>query len=160
MGISRRIRNIARTQINAIKDRLDRIDSDEPEGRLDRIRDEASARRELAEASGPPPALRTPEEIAAGHLAPVESTVASANAGFSTGLARHYRVLGLEPGADLEEVEVKYAELSKRCDPSRFPEGSTEHETAKGILARVEHSYREIREELDPTSGRFDKLEL
>jgi len=69
-------------------------------------------------------------------------------------------VLGLAEGADLADVEAAHAALVARCAPERFEEGSEEQRIARGILMRVEAAYDELRGALDPTAGRFDKLEL
>lgn len=162
MSLSRRLRAIALTQINAIRDRLDRIDA-EAAAEADVRHAQRDARREferdMREGAARQP-TRTPEEIAAGKpgappASPQPDPVAAVGP-----LAQHYRVLGLDEGADLSEVEAKYRRLAARCAPERFDEGSEEQRTARDILARVEVAYNELRDALDPTAGRFDKLEL
>lgn len=157
MSFSRRLRNIALSQINAIKERLDRIDAEaEAEAALKRA--ELEARRELDEITpSSRPTLRRPEEIAPplGDPATPRHVAAPANP-----LSVHYRILGLEEGADLATVEATRAKLVARCAPERFPEGSEERRAAEEILKRVESAYDALKEALDPTAGRFDKLEL
>jgi hypothetical protein len=150
MGISRRLRNIAIGQINAIKERLDRIDNDTD---LDDPLEEAKARREVMGADPLREKLRTPEEIAGGSGATRPAPAPSP-------LARHYRVLGLPEGADLEAVDAAYEKLVARCKAEHFTPGTEEAAAAAEILRRVETAYDALRDALDPTVGRFDKLEL
>jgi preprotein translocase subunit Sec63 len=72
----------------------------------------------------------------------------------------HYKVLGLEDGADFASVQSTYNKLASRCDPTRFPEGTEDRKMAEGIKARVDAAYQALRDALDSTAGRFDKLEL
>lgn len=165
MSWSQRLRNIYKSQINALKERLDRIDAEaEMEAAERRARRDAEA--ELRDESDIRPALRSPEEIARGGTprstpssVPPATTAAPATI---NPLARHYRILGLEEGADFTAVETAYARLvasaSNLC--RQAPEGSEERRAAEEILKRVEASFNALRDALDPTAGRFDKLEL
>lgn len=179
MGWPRRIRTIAISQYNALKERLESIDAEIIDAQiataLNAQQSEANARAELADAlapggsaPAPPRTPRTPEEIAGGVTArprrsggeaPPSPAPASAPAPGSA-LARHYRVLGIPDGADLADVEAARTALATRCDPSRFDEGSAEQTGAREIMRRVDEACSAIRSALDPTVGRFDKLEL
>ncbi len=167
MGISRKLRNIALSQINALKDRLDRVD-EETEAEVMARRADREARRELDEFYDPPSTgLRTPEQIVAGAgrvSRPVQERVEphapAAPYVQASSLTRHFKVLGLADGAELAEVEAAYVALVARCDPERFPEGTTERQSATEIRTRVESSFSALKDALDPTVGRFDKLEL
>jgi len=72
----------------------------------------------------------------------------------------HYRLLSLEPGADLTAVQLAYNRLSARCDPSKFPAGSAEERQAIQIRERLDASYKELRTVLDTTATRFGRLEF
>jgi DnaJ-domain-containing protein 1 len=160
MGFSKRLRNIALSQIKAVKDRLDRVDA-EIEQELAERRAAEQARRELLDElseGAAPVSLRTPQEIARGEGGGIRN--APQTPPVANPLSRHYRVLGLEEGADLEAIEEAYAGLAKRCAPDRFPAGSEEQKAAQEILQRVEAAYNALKDALDPTAGRFDKLEL
>ncbi|HSV74996.1 MAG TPA: hypothetical protein VLH79_14645 [Chthonomonadales bacterium] len=171
MGLSRRLRNIALSQINAIKERLDRIDAEAEEEELGR-RLRGDARRELNQTMEREQRLRSPDEIAgravqhagprsaAGADAAAQTPAPRSEAMAGSPLAKHYRVLGLTDGEDLAAVEGAYARLSARCAPERFAAGSDEEAAAREILGRVDAAYNAIREALDPTAGRFDKLEI
>ena len=190
MSLSRRLRNIAMSQISAIQDRLNRIDSEaaiEAERKIEQKRIERDAREELDDPMAIKPTLRSPEDIAAGGVRPAASKAgeggsrpgtysgrpqsATAVPGASVGqptairmsappLHLHYKVLGLEDDADFSAVQSTYAKLAARCDPSRFPEGSEDQKMAKSIRERVDAAYDALRDALDSTAGRFDKLEL
>lgn len=185
MSLSRRLRNIALSQISAIQDRLNRIDAEaalEAERKIEQRRMERDAREELDDIEAARPALRSPEDIAAGvvrtpapggsanrpsaYTGPVQSGPASAADAPSTApsaqtpLQIHYKVLGLEDGADFAAVQSTYSKLATRCDPARFPEGSEDRKMAEGIRSRVDAAYQALRDALDSTAGRFDKLEL
>ena len=71
-----------------------------------------------------------------------------------------FRVLGVPMGSDFSTVQAAYEKLARRCDPRRFPDGSTEQKEAERILSRVNASYEALRKRLDPMRNRFDKLEL
>jgi len=192
MSLSRRIRNIALSQISAIQDRLNRIDAEaalEAERKIEQKRMERDARDELDDPAAIKPVMRSPEDIAAGvvrqpassrpesgnrpsayigqpPISPAPSTPTAFGGSPASQLdsARqlhlHYKVLGLEDGADFASVQSTYNKLASRCDPTRFAEGTEDRKMAEGIKKRVDAAYQALRDVLDSTSGRFDKLEL
>jgi hypothetical protein len=176
MSFSRRIRNIAKTQINAIKERLDRIDADadthddalrRAEDEIMRRRAERDARDELSDPTDIRPTLRSPEEIASGRTRQAAQSAPGLTPDIAIRpqkgagpLSHHYRVLGVEEGSDFSTVQAAYSKLAARCSPERFAEGSEEQKTVAEIRKRVDHSYDVLRDALDATAGRFDKLEL
>ena len=91
-------------------------------------------------ATAPPPVAVTPED-------------ADPN-------ARDFRVMGVPVGSDFSGVQAAYEKLARRCDPRRFPDGSTEQQEAQRILDRVNASYEALKRRLDPMQNRFGKLEL
>jgi curved DNA-binding protein CbpA len=68
--------------------------------------------------------------------------------------------MGVPVGSDLVTVQAAYEKLARRCDPRRFPDGSTEQKEAELILKRVNAAYEVLKKRLDPTESRFGKLEL
>ena len=192
MSLSRKLRNIALSQIGAIQDRLNRIDAEAAleaerkiERKIEQKRLERDAREELDDPTQIKPTLRSPEDIAAGVVRPPAPRSESANrpssyggsatvspaaapaspgpapqAGSQAPLHLHYKVLGLEDGADFAAVQSTYNKLAARCDPTRFPEGTEDRKMAEGIKSRVDAAYQALRDALDSTAGRFDKLEL
>jgi len=75
-------------------------------------------------------------------------------------LAQDYLTLGVRVGSDLEAVEAAWRLLARRADPKRFPAGSDEEKRAGELLAQINESYTRIRESVNPTEGRFGRLEL
>jgi hypothetical protein len=75
-------------------------------------------------------------------------------------LAYHYKLLGVEPGADFAVVQAEYNKLAARAEPSRFPAGSPEERQAQELRKRLDDSFKLLREALDPTARRFDLLEF
>lgn len=72
----------------------------------------------------------------------------------------HYKLLGLESGADFAAVQAAYSKLSARSDPSRFPAGSSDARAAQQIRHRLDTSFKTLREALDTTAARFGLLEF
>lgn len=198
MSIPDRFFRIAKHKLGEIKDRFDQWDEEaleEAEQKRRQQQTRTDARRELEDSltdsapagapSGersavpvqPPPARRTPEEIARGSRsfppmnapspyttnAPPPSVSGSAYTSVSPTsdpLLPHYRLLGVEPGADFTVVQSEYNKLAARSDPSRFPAGSEEERQAKSIRERLDASYKVLRDALDPMALRFDRLEF
>lgn len=192
MSIPERFYRIAKHKLGELKEQFDKWD-EEAQDETDRKRGQEQVRRtareELEDAmtspspdlptrgSGsavpvqPPPARRTPEEIARGSRpnmpgsAPPPtysgSNAAPANdTSQSDPLLFHYRLLGVDPGSDFTSVKGAYNKLAARSDPSRFPAGSDEEKTARTIRERLDASYKVLRDALDPTALRFDRLEF
>jgi hypothetical protein len=169
MSIPERFYRIAKHKFSEIRDRVDRWDEEAQEADAATIRKaeaRPNAQRELKDAlhaassaqpESLPPAqastLRSPEEI--------RRAASAASSNFqSDPLAIHYRLLGVESGADFVEVQAAYNKLAARCDPARFPVNSVEAQEAERIRKRLEDSYRTLRDALDSTARRFDLLEF
>lgn len=168
MSIPERFYRIAKHKFSEIKDRVDRWDEEAQAAELAELR-KPDARAELKEAlRNPTPAKAesTPAPTASSVRSPEEiRRTATPTASTSTGvgtdlLAAHYRLLGVEPGADFAEVQAAYNKLAARCDPARFPANSTEAREAELIRKRLEDSYKALRDALDSTARRFDLLEF
>lgn len=135
MGFLARIAIIMKSCIGTASEKIERVAAEE-ELRLARVRKEAI--EELG---------RSDMQVGAA-LAPISK------------LAADYRLLGLNSSADLGTVETAWRRLAERADPKRFPTGSDEEKRAADILRSVNAAYARIREALDPTEGRFGRLEL
>ena len=72
----------------------------------------------------------------------------------------HYKLLGLESGAEFGAVQAAYNKLAARSDPSRFPAGSSDALAAQQIRQRLDTSFKTLRESLDTTAARFGLLEF
>ena len=165
MGFSRRLRNIAVTQLNALKERLDRIDHDaEVDSGIKYA--ERDARRELEDPTDIRPARRTPEEIARGTAPPTpasdrpSSGAPPQNTVDANPLAAHYRRLEIPAGSDLAAVETAYEKIRGLIAELGKSSGDEQQQRADELLKRYTESYEILRDALDPTAGRFDKLEL
>ena len=187
MSTGKRIIDILDAQWKTVKDRFERLDQERSE--YDALkRHEDAARRELDDPVDMRKHLRSPEVIAAGirkngitdqpetsvrtppvarpvdqsmKTGPNTSIPAAKEANVSENtLAFHFKVLGLEEGADLPAVNSAYNKLMERCDPDRFVADSEEQKLVIDIRDRVKKSYVALRDAIDPTAGRFDKLEF
>ena len=161
MGFTRRLRNIALTQLNALKERLDRVD-EEAEVDVSGKYAERDARRELSDPTDIRPTRRSPEEIAKG--SPPQSSRGDAPAPAQkieeNVLAPHYRRLEIPLGSDLSTVESAYEKMRNLIAELGKSGGAEQQAKADEILKRYTESYEILRDSLDPTAGRFDKLEL
>jgi len=147
MSIFQRIILIFRGYLSATNDRLERIAIEE-EAREAKSKKDAA--KELDSLASSPTISHTEPVI--GTL-PQQPSIVSA-------LAADYKLLGLSPGADIEAIESAWRELARRADPKRFPPGSAEEKRAAEILRAINEAYARIREAVNPTEGRFGKLEL
>ncbi|OFX13910.1 MAG: hypothetical protein A2Z18_07570 [Armatimonadetes bacterium RBG_16_58_9] len=127
-------------------DRIERIAAEE-EVRLAQARKEA-----LAELQSDAPRKHRPIARTARRPARTDK--------ISESLAADYRLLDLAPGCNLETVENAWRNLARRADPKRFPSGSDEEKRAAEILKSINAAYARIREDINPTEGRFGNLEL
>jgi hypothetical protein len=150
MSISRRLRTIYLSQLKALQERMEVLDStstsiyDEEESRKKAHAELSDIQVKSAE---PKPAQSQASEIESAHQIDTPESIS-------------YKVLGLSPDAEMHDVEEAYIRLKQRCAPERFPEASEERKTAELILQRIEQAYKILRERLDATAGRFDRLEI
>ena len=136
MGVFERLIGIIRGYFTAASARIERAAEEaEHRARLEAVRE-----LEAGQTTRPPPVERP---------APAQHQ-----------LTADYRLLGLPPGADLAQAEAAWRRLADRADPKRFPAGSDEEQRAAQILTSVNQAYARIRELLNPTEGRFGRLEL
>jgi hypothetical protein len=170
-----------------MKDRFDQMDEDallDPAEieRVRRAQARSEAKQELQESmtdpaivtdssrsrvdiSQPPlrqqPVRRTPQQIATPATGFNNSAAQSSGQSIQNDpLDYHYRMLGLEPGADFGEVQTAYNGLAARTEPGRFPVGSPEASELEDIRKRLDTSFRALRDSLDSTAHRFGLLEF
>ncbi|MCS6829950.1 MAG: J domain-containing protein [Armatimonadota bacterium] len=164
MGITRRIRRIIKGYVKTARERLDELEA------------ELNARRELEEylepagstGAKPMPETATPPTGSAPTASqtraaqtPMERQTAAGNSQqMSADLLAHFRLLGIPPNADMRKAQEAYEQLMERANPERFPEGSEERRRAEQIRQRIQQAYDAIKQHLDPTSARFDRLEI
>jgi hypothetical protein len=168
---SQRVYGIAKGYLDAARGRLAEIDAKAQE-ELDRAltRGEAS----LPTASSDDPMERAKAKIAAARQSsdafnaaqshPLLDKLPDNNGALppltTDPLATAYRIIGVPNGSDYSTVDQAVQKLRDRCAPSRFPQGSPEQKEAETILARIEDANRVLKNALDSTEGRFDKLEF
>lgn len=153
MSISQRLYRIARQKLSELKEWLDNVEAEQANTPRD---DKELAENELNEAITPPAPQKRPTPSAASSR-PAQSPASSA---LTDPLYYHYRLLGLQPGADLAAVQSAYKRYAERANPARFPPGSEEEATAREIRKKLDTSYRILCEALDPTLRRFELLEF
>jgi hypothetical protein len=178
VSIPNRIYRIAKSYLNQARDRIEALDTELAEKEL---QGPADTPPPAGAPSGAPPRhdtsaegmiRRAEDRIAAArreHAAreemarsrpsasPGPAVPAAADAAAATA---DYRILGVPESADWPAVQSAYEKLARRCDPRRFPEGSSEQQDAQRILDRVNAAYESLRKRLDPTESRFGKLEF
>lgn len=71
-----------------------------------------------------------------------------------------FGILGIQEGATYQETREAFERLSRRSNPSNFPENSPERNQAVEIHRKVHWAYGVLTEEVDPTEKRFRNLEL
>lgn len=154
MGMTRRIKRIAKAYLRSARQRLDDLEAE-------------LARRELEEALQPGGGLhdepRTSDPVMSVGQPALPSRAGETSTRSDTpdfDLPTCYRLLGLPEDATLEQLETIYNNLMQRADPSRFPEGSEERKRAEAIQQKVKLAYRRIREQIDPTFARVSRIDL
>jgi hypothetical protein len=112
---------------------------------------QAAAYDELAEAlKDRPPTLTEPTST----LPPVPTL-----SGIDP-LAASYELLALQPNASMAEVETAYQERLRLWDPSRYAAGSPERTAAESQVKALTAAYDRLRDQLNPTETRFERLEF
>jgi hypothetical protein len=133
-----RAKNIARAYVNEAYDRARGVDID-------------AAWKELKEAVDVVPREES--------TSPSDSeTVAVPSGRSQEELAR--AVLGVSPTASFEEIQKVYETLSRRSDPTRFPDGSTEQRQAAELQKKITAAYNILTANVDATEKRFRSLEI
>ncbi len=159
MSLPERFYRIARYKLNELRDQLERMDAEYAEKQGGR----QEAEKELVESINPPVSTQTPAQYpprTVQNATVSAARTAAAPATAADPLAYHFALMGLPPGSDLNSVERAYQSLAARADPARFPEGSQDAATARSLRDRIENSYKILRENLDMTTQRFDRLEF
>jgi hypothetical protein len=75
-------------------------------------------------------------------------------------LAASYELLALQPNATMGQVDNAYQERLRLWDPSRFPAGTPERTAAESQVKALTAAYDRIRDQLNPTETRFERLEF
>jgi hypothetical protein len=168
MSIPIRLWRALRGRIALARERAS-VSSAEMEAALERAamaQAEADAARELAEhAAGAThgPQGREVEESVSPHAPRPARRVPSAPASTShprDPLAGDYALLRLAPGSGLAALEVAYQARLAEESAERHPEGSPERAQAEARRRAIAAAYERLRDALNTTETRFEKLEF
>ena len=119
---------------------------------------QADAYRELADALRQP----TPEPVSPSTLPPA-TTPATRTPATSAGidpLEASYALLQVAPGASLAEVEAAFAQRQAEVRPEQYAAGTPERALQEGKLEALRAAYEKVRDTLNPTETRFERLEF
>lgn len=163
MSIPEKVYRIAKGRLAELRDRLDALDAETAE----RLNSRADAHAELAESLRPPdlprsveqPLLASSQRERTADARPLPGT-RSTETPLPGTLAYHLRMLGLPRDADMAAATVAYRRLLEKANPALFPDDPVSSSKAQEIRTKIENSYKAIREELDATVKRFDRLEF
>jgi hypothetical protein len=75
-------------------------------------------------------------------------------------LAADYALLQLAPGSNLAALDAAYQARLAEVSPERFPEGSPERTQAEARRHAIAASYERLRDAVNTTETRFEKLEF
>lgn len=152
-----RIFNIAKSYLDAAKDRLAEIDT-AAQTELDK----AMSHDDFSTPAPSDPMERARQKIARtqGENTARQEMPPPGVSDVPDPMQIAYKVIGVPQGSDYLTVESAVNKLRERVDPSKFPSGSQEQAEAKIIGERVEEAFRTLRASLDPNAGRFDRLEI
>ena len=75
-------------------------------------------------------------------------------------LAAAYELLRLEPGCDLTALEAAYQARLSELDPAPHAAGSPERAGIEARQNAVSAAYEKLRDALNPTETRFERLEF
>ncbi len=152
MSTGRRFYDLARAHVNSEWDRLKDLDI------FDKINDglhRSDAQAELSAATEP--AVER-ESVAFERIEyQIEKRVVT-DPEEKRQIAR--KVLGVAAEAQYEEIREAFERLSRRANPSNFPENTSERKQAQELHRRVHLAYQTLTENMDSTERRFKNLEL
>lgn len=129
---------------------------------------EAAAYEELAAALRPsaPPVPASPPASARSEASytPVRGGSPPAPAPRAEGgydpLAASYALVGVEPGASMSEVETAYERGLGAIRPEQYAAGTPERRALEGRRSALNAAYERLRDALNPTETRFERLEF
>jgi hypothetical protein len=182
MSIPKRLWRVVRGRVLKARDQASRTRSEAEEQlirareRADALQAHTDAARELREHVGAEKPSTTPahpstddERPAATRSTPAARSRAAGAATPPAGtvprsardpFAEEYSLLQVAPGSNLATLEAAYAARLGETAPERFPEGSPERAGAERRKAAIEAAYEQLRDALNTTETRFEKLEF
>jgi len=150
MSIPERLWRVVRGHWSSLGDRLDSVEEKLAQ---------AAAYEELADTLRPPPPGRetAPPPAGPGRAGPAAPPPAAAG---HDPLEASYALLQVEPGAGLEAVEEAYEARMDEIEPEKHPAGSADRRTLEARRSAVQAAYDRLRDALNPTETRFERLEF
>jgi hypothetical protein len=176
MSIPVRLWRILRGRMIQVRERTDRALSEaereltRARERTDAARAQADAARELEDGTLARQASPVPGPVSGDPPPVTEGRRASAPAAPSPGtaprserrdpFAEEWALLQVAPGSDLAALEAAYRARLVETAPERFPQGSPERAGAERRAAALTAAYERLRDTLNTTETRFEKLEF
>jgi hypothetical protein len=71
-----------------------------------------------------------------------------------------YELLGVTPGINLEALDEAYRARLAELPLDRFPEGSPQRQATAARRQAIEAAYEKLRDVLNPTETRFERIEF
>jgi hypothetical protein len=144
-GIPERLWRVVRGHWELAQDRVDEAES------ISDAKAELAVAIRAAEA-----AQREADPAAPGQLPPPRAPAGGEHDPFEAA----YELLQVRPGCDLAALDEAYGQRLAELDPARHAEGSPERRLAEGRRAAVEAAYEKLRDFLNPTETRFERIEF
>jgi DnaJ-domain-containing protein 1 len=148
MSIPERLWRVVKGQVALATDRLEGWDSQ---------RAEAAAYDELAEALRSAPLTLPRPAQGEGRL---PAPAPPQPGGQRDPLEACYALLNVEPGGDLGTVEAAYTARMAEVNPELSAAGSPERAALEARRAAIQAAYDKLRDVLNPTETRFERLEF
>jgi hypothetical protein len=71
-----------------------------------------------------------------------------------------YELLGVKPGVDLDALEAAYQARLAELPLEKYAEGTPQRQAVQSRRDAVEAAYEKLRDVLNPTETRFEKIEF
>jgi DnaJ-domain-containing protein 1 len=157
MSISRRLIDLARSELNSLLERAGRADEDdkwggggldglsdeELEEELKRRRDARDEAEQAAKRSRQGPASRAYERPPRGRTEPPRRTAAGDDA-----IRKAYAALEIPPGSDFETVRKSYRRMMRKYHPDLHTSSPEKQRTANDLTQRLTEAYKLLEKQL------------
>jgi hypothetical protein len=127
--------------------------------KLEDLEARTSAYEELAEALRDAPPVQPVLTPSGTPVLPTAPATAP-RAGMHDPLAAAYELLQVSPGLDLPSLEQAYERRRNEFQPDIYPAGSAERAAIDARRAAIDAAYGKLRDALNPTETRFERLEF
>lgn len=151
MSLKKRLWDLARSNVNDFASALLHEDDDVRMTAQERARIEREVEQTVGKRAGR--AARKMRDAAEDAweraFEAAQARQAAGGGGGREELARWYKTLELEPGADLEQVRKSYRRLMRQYHPDRFASDPEKYEAATKIATRITEAYNGLRRVLE-----------